>query len=131
FPQHATVSGNTANLPEYPVPPTPTPTQTATPTATATVAPPAAVTNLVAAKLCAPIILPNYQFGGNITWTDNSDNEDGFRIYLGAAAHGTVAANVTTYPIPPVLSAVPITLSVEAYNAGGSSAKVNVVITCP
>lgn len=131
FPQYATVSGNTANLPEYPVPPTPTPSKTPTPTATATIAPPAAVTNLAAAKICVPIILPNYQFGGNITWTDNSNNEDGFRIYLGGASHGTVGANVTTYPIPPVLSPAPITLSVEAYNAGGASAKVDIVIPCP
>ncbi|MBL8099894.1 MAG: hypothetical protein JNK81_11975 [Anaerolineales bacterium] len=131
FPQYATVSGNTANLPEYPVPPTPTPSKTPTPTATATIAPPAAVTNLVAAKACVPLILPNYQFGGTISWTDNSNNEDGFRIYLGAAPHGTVAANVTTYPIPPVISAAPITLSVEAYNAGGASAKLDIVIPCP
>jgi hypothetical protein len=34
--QYATVSGNTANLPEYPVPPTPTPKATDTPTATST-----------------------------------------------------------------------------------------------
>lgn len=131
FPQHATVSGNTANLPEYPVPPTPTPTKTSTPTATATVAPPAAVSNLVAAKACVPILFPNYQFGGVITWVDNSNNEDGFKIYLGNALHGTIAANVTNYPIPPVVSAVPISMSVEAYNAGGSSTKVNVVIACP
>ncbi len=131
FPQYATVSGNTANLPEYPIPPTPTPSKTPTPTATPTLVPPAAVTNLVAAKICIPILPPNYQFGGNITWTDNSNNEEGFRIYLGGSAHGTVAANVTVYPIPPVVSAAPITLSVEAYNAGGASAKVDVVIPCP
>lgn len=131
FPQYATVSGNTANLPEYPIPPTPTPSKTPTPTATPTLVPPAAVTNLVAAKICIPILPPNYQFGGNITWTDNSNNEEGFRIYLGGSAHGTVTANVTVYPIPPVVSAAPITLSVEAYNAGGASAKVDVVIPCP
>lgn len=131
FPQYATVSGNTANLPEYPIPPTPTPSKTPTPTATPTIAPPAAVTNLSAAKVCIPLILPNYQYGGNITWTDNSSNEDGFRIYLNGASHGTVAANITTYPIPAVISAAPITLSVEAYNAGGASATVDIVIPCP
>lgn len=131
YPQYATVSGNTANLPEYPVPPTPTPSNTPTPTATATLAPPAAVTNLVAAKVCVPIIPPNYQFGGVITWTDNANNEDGFKIYLGNALQGNVPANATNYPIPPIVSAVPITMSVEAYNAGGASAKVNVIISCP
>lgn len=35
--QYATVSGNTANLPEYSIPPTPTPTNTSTPTNTPTI----------------------------------------------------------------------------------------------
>jgi hypothetical protein len=129
--QYATVSGNTANLPEYPVPPTPTPSPTPTPTSTPT--PPAAVSNLVAAKACAPVVLPIYQYGGAITWQDNSNNEDGFNIYLNNALHGSVGANVTAYGIPPLQLAAgtPITLSVEAYNAGGKSAKVDVVVICP
>jgi hypothetical protein len=124
--QHATVSGNTANLPEYPVPPTPTPSITPTPT------PPAAVSNLVAAKACV-FLNPLFQYGGVITWTDNSNNEDGFRIYLNGALHGTVGPNVTAYPIPPLVlpANTPITLSVEAYNSGGASTKVDVVVTCP
>jgi len=36
FPQYATVTGNTAALPEYPIPPTPTPSKTPTPTNTFT-----------------------------------------------------------------------------------------------
>jgi uncharacterized protein YgiM (DUF1202 family) len=35
--EYATVSGNTAALPEYPIPPTPTPTKTSTPTNTPTI----------------------------------------------------------------------------------------------
>lgn len=125
--QHATVSGNTANLPEYPVPPTPTPSLTPTP------ATPAAVSNLVANKVCVPQVLPNYQYGGTITWQDNSNNEDGFRIYLNGALHGSVAANVTVYPIPPIqaVAGTALTLSVEAFNSGGASAKVDVIVICP
>ncbi|MBL8102563.1 MAG: hypothetical protein JNM02_08550, partial [Anaerolineales bacterium] len=45
--------------------------------------------------------------------------------------HGSVGPNITTYPIPPVVSAAPITMSVEAFNSGGKSAKVDIVIACP
>lgn len=125
--QFATVSGNTANLPEYPTPPTPTPSPTLTPTSTPT--PPTAPSNLNAVKACKA--LPN-TYGGTISWQDNSDNETGFRIYLGATVHGTVGPNVTTYPIPAVLTNDPtITLSVEAFNSGGSSAKISINVSCP
>lgn len=125
--QYATVSGNTANLPEYPVPPTPTPSPT--PTSTSTPTPPAAPSNLTANKACAG---PPNTYGGTISWQDNSDNETGFRIYLGANPHGTVGPNITTYPIPPVVTNDPtITLSVEAFNSGGASAKVSINVACP
>lgn len=129
--QFATVSGNVAGLQEYAVPPTPTPSATPTPTSTPT--PPAAVTNLVAAKVCIPLPPPNYQYTGNITWQDNSNNEKGFNVYFNGGLFGTVGPNITTHPIPPVVfpMGVPITLSVEAFNDGGKSAKVDVVIICP
>jgi hypothetical protein len=80
-------------------------------------------------KTCAG---PPNTYGGTITWQDNSDNETGFRIYFGANPHGTVGPNVTTYPIPPVVTNDPtITLSVEAYNSDGTSAKVSIVVACP
>ena len=137
YPQSATVSGNTANLQEYSIPPTPTPTATstttATPTQTSTPTPPSAVTNLAAVKVCAPQVLPIYLYGGVINWQDNSNNEGGFNIYLNGGLFGTVAANITTYPIPALALAAgtPITLSVEAFNSGGKSAKVDVVVICP
>jgi hypothetical protein len=131
FPQHATVSGNTANLPEYPVPPTPTPSPTTTPTATPN--PPANPSNVVIAKACIPLVFPNYQYTGNVTWKDNSNNEDGFNIYYNNALIGSVGANVTVHPIPPITypAGVPITLSIEAFNFGGKSNKINAVFTCP
>ncbi len=137
YPQYATVSGNTANLQEYSIPPTPTPTATSTPTATptqtSTPTPPTAVTNLVAVKVCAPQVLPIYLYSGVINWQDNSNNEGGFNIYLNGGLFGTIGANITTYPIPALALAAgtPITLSVEAFNSGGKSAKVDVVVICP
>jgi uncharacterized protein YraI len=126
---YATVSGNTSNLPEYPSPPTPTPSITPTPM------PPAAASNLTANKACnnagAPV---GFTYaGGNIAWQDNSDNETGFNVYIGANLAGTTAPNVTTYPIPPLLVTVgqPITMGVEAINSGGASAKVEITFSCP
>ena len=134
---YATVSGNTAGLTEYAIPPTPTPTATSTPTATptstSTPTPPAAVSNLVAAKVCTPQVAPIYLYGGVITWQDNANNESGFNIYLNGALNGSIGANVTVYPIPPLplAAGTPITLSVEAFNSGGKSAKVDIIIICP
>lgn len=126
---YATVSGNTSNLPEYPSPPTPTPSLTPTPT------PPAAPSNLTANKACTTSGAPPgfYYAGGNITWEDNSDNETGFYVYLGANLHGTTAANVTSHPIPPLLvsGGQPIKMGVEAFNSGGKSTKVEITFSCP
>jgi hypothetical protein len=125
--EYATVSGNTANLPEITVPPTPTPT------ATPTLAPPAPVSDLAAAKICIPLVNPNYQYGGTLTWKDQSNNEAGFNIYYNGGLFGTVGANVTSYPIPPIVfpAGVPMTLDVEAYNDAGKSAKKQVIVICP
>lgn len=135
--EYATVSGNTAGLAEYPIPPTPTPTKTPTPTSTftptSTPNPPAAITNLIAAKICIPLVAPSYQYTGSISWQDNSNNEKGFNIYLNGGLFGTVGPNITTYPIPPLPfpAGTPMTMSVEAFNDGGKSAKVDVIIICP
>jgi hypothetical protein len=119
--QYATVSGNIAGLPEIASPPTPTP------------APPAPVSNLTAVKVCIPLVLPNYQYGGNITWEDKSNNEDGFNIYFNGGLFATVGPDVTVHPIPPLVfpAGVPMTLGVEAFNSGGKSATKNVVVICP
>jgi hypothetical protein len=131
--QYATVTGNTANLPEYPVPPTPTPSLT--PTATSTPNPPAAPSNLNANKACTTTGAPPgfYYAGGTITWQDNSNDETGFNVYVGANLNGTTAANVTTHPIPPLLvtGGQPITMGVEAFNSGGKSTKVEITFSCP
>ena len=125
--EYATISGNTANLPEITVPPTPTPT------ATPTLAPPAPVSDLAAAKVCIPLVNPNYQYGGTLTWKDQSNNEAGFNIYMNGALFGNVGKDVTAYPIPPLIfpAGVPMTLDVEAYNDAGKSSKKQVIVICP
>jgi hypothetical protein len=125
--EYATVSGNTANLPEITVPPTPTPSPTPT------LAPPAPVADLAAAKVCVPLVNPNYQYAGTIVWKDKSDNEKGFNIYFNGALFGSVGPDVTSHPIPPLVfpAGTPMTLEVEAFNDAGKSAKKQVIVICP
>lgn len=131
--EYATVSGNTANLPEYPVPPTPTPSATPTPTATATQSVPASVNNLVANKVCIPLVLPTYQYTGTINWEDKSNNEDGFNIYFNGALFTSIPANSTSYALPPLpfAAGVPVKWGVEAFNAAGKAGLKDVTFTCP
>jgi hypothetical protein len=91
---------------------------TATPTATPpALQPPAAPTNL--------------DFGGKgLVWDDNSDDEDGFRIYKtvggGAPEVGaTLPADTTSAPVPALTVDEPcagVTFTVVAFNAAGESA---------
>lgn len=133
YPQYATVSGNTAGLTEYSIPPTPTPTRTPTPTATATLAPPSAVSNVAVAKICVPILPPLYQFSGNLTWTDNSNNEDGFNIYFNGGLFTSVGANTTAFALPllPFNAGTPIKWGVESYNSAGNGTLKDTTYTCP
>ncbi|GMV32387.1 MAG: hypothetical protein DYG85_02905 [Chloroflexi bacterium CFX1] len=133
YPQYATVSGNTANLQEYSIPPTPTPSATPTSTPTATLAPPAAVANVVVAKICIPLIMPTFNYSGTLSWEDKSNNEDGFNIYFNGALFTTLPANTTVYAIPPIplVAGIPATWGVEAFNAAGKSAVKDTVFVCP
>src|SRR5207249_1844550 len=85
----------------------------------------AAPTNLVATTVSASEI--------DLTWTDNSDNEDGFRIERCSGAGctnffeiATVGANVTTYHNTSLLAATSYSYRVRAYNGAGTSAYSNV-----
>ena len=143
FPQYATVSGNTANLQEYSIPPTPTPspTPTFTPTSTFTPTPtpsaPAAVDNVAVAKACIPLAPPpfdlNYIYQGNLTWQDKSNNEDGFNIYYNGALFATLPANTTAFAIPalPQPKGSPAKWGVEAFNGVGKAGLKDVTFTCP
>jgi len=130
--QYATVTGNTAGLPEYTPPPTPTPTNTPTPTFTPTIPPPAAPATFTANKVCTPVGPAfNYQF--ILQWDDSANNEDGYRIYFNGGLLTSLPANTVTYPhVVGVLGpGVPIMYDVEAYNATGPSAKKSITVTCP
>lgn len=138
--EYATVVGNTANLPEYPIPPTPTPkatnTPTITPTPTFTPTPsiPAPINNpVVNNKICIPIVAGTYQNGGTLTWEDQSNNETGFNIYLNGSQISSVGANVTTFVIPPLPfpQGTPVTMGVEAFNGAGKAAIKTVAFVCP
>lgn len=133
FPQYATVSGNTANLQEYSIPPTPTPTFTPSPTATPTLASPAPVNNVNITLTCTPDGL-NYKHSGPLTWEDKSNNEDGFNIYVNNTLIASIPANSTSYNVPQGASMLPGTASifeVEAFNAAGKAAKKSVSKGCP
>lgn len=134
YPQYATVTGNTANLQEYSIPPTPTPTATSTPTQTPTPSAPAPVNNpTINNKNCLAGVPPLYTYLGNLNWEDKSNNEDGFNIYFNGALFATVPANSTVYALPglPFAAGTPVKWGVEAYNAAGKAAIKEVIMVCP
>lgn len=135
--QYATVSGNTANLPEYPVPPTPTPSPTPTATLTPTPSIPAPVNNPTITKNCVlinPIPPQTFLYQGVLNWEDQSNNEDGFNIYRNGALLTSVPANTTSYNLPPFGPfpiGLPVQYGVEAFNVTGKAAIKIVIMTCP
>jgi hypothetical protein len=66
----------------------------------------------------------------DLTWSDNSDNEDGFRIEQSTdgvvfAQVATTGANATTRSITGLLQATTYHFRVRAFNTGGDSANTN------
>ena len=59
-------------------------------------------------------------FEFTVSWNDNSDNEDGFRIYVDGNQVGDVGADKESFAHNPAGSG-PYTISVEAYNANGDA----------
>jgi hypothetical protein len=101
--------------------PTPTPTPTPPPTPTPT---PAAPTGLTAAAVSSSQI--------NLAWTDNANNETGFKIERcqGAgcsnfAQIATTGANVTTFSNTGLTASTSYSYRVRATNLGGDSAYSN------
>jgi hypothetical protein len=131
--QYATISGNTAGLPEYAAPPTPTPTNTPTPSFTPTPPPPNAPANVSVAKACVPLVLPQYMLTAIISWEDKSTDETGFRVYRNGTLIATLGPNVITHNDSiPVNMGVPLTYGVEAFNATGASSQTTAsAVICP
>lgn len=69
----------------------------------------------------------------NLSWTDNSSNEDGFQIEVAPGTTSvftqiaTVGANVTTFSNTGLGAASTFTYRVRAFNAGGNSAYSNTI----
>lgn len=133
YPQYATVTGNTANLQEYSIPPTPTPTATSTPTQTPTPSIPAPINNPTITKVCIPLVLPTYNYTGVLNWEDKSNNENGFNIYFNGALFASVPANSTSFALPPLplATGTPAKWGVEAFNSAGKAAIKDVTMICP
>jgi hypothetical protein len=101
--------------------PTPTPTPTPPPTPTPT---PAAPTNLTATAVSSSQI--------NLAWTDNANNETGFKIERcqgsgcsNFAQIATTGANVTTFSNTGLTASTSYSYRVRATNLGGDSAYSN------
>ena len=140
--QYATVTGDTNTLKVVAVPATPTPTVTFTPTTTLTltatkVVAPAAPSNPSSVLLTCVTDPASFlqTFTATFTWTDNSNNETGFNIYVNAnfangssvdILSGSVGANTTSYTVTAQsVSKTPPLIKVEAFNNSGSSTRVS------
>lgn len=111
---------------------------TGTPTATATtaVSAPAAPTNLDIDPFSCNLGGTGgtqYEYVGTLAWTDNSDNETGFNIYINGSQVATVAQNITSYALPGGIYFDPstATFAVEAVNNGVKSTQATVSKPCP
>lgn len=88
---------------------------------------------VLAAMLAAPLIAYAATIKATLSWTDNSTNEDGFRIERrddpgsNWAAVGTVAVNVVSYVDQPLVAGQGYCWRVVAYNAVGDSLPSNEV----
>ena len=76
-------------------------------------APPNAPYDLTAVAISQSIV--------NLQWTDNSDNEEGFRIYRDGSIVGSVGANSTTYQDTGLEAGEAYQYSVSGYNDAGES----------
>lgn len=91
---------------------------------------PREITGLSGVAQAAPAAPTNLRVEGeNLAWTDNSDNEDGFRIMRSVGggtpeAAASLPSNTTSAPIPapPVQDCEPVAYFIVAFNASGLSA---------
>jgi hypothetical protein len=126
--QYAVVSGNIANLPEYPPPPTPTPSLP--------LAPSAFKVNFHCTLTSSPFIHNDVHV--NMSWQDNAANESGFYVFRDDALLATLGTNQTSLSDDTTMVAIiivgspppHITYSIQAFNAAGKSKKISKSISC-
>ena len=126
--QYAVTEGNVAGLPEFIPPPTPIPTLTPTHEFTPTPALPLAPSDPTFIAACVSIpFSPDIFTGATLSWTDNADNEDGYRIYYGSGLIDTLGPDAESFSTPPGTGIY----GVEAFNSTGASARKSVDVDCP
>jgi hypothetical protein len=130
--QYAVVEGNVSALPEYPSPATPTPSL------------PLAVKNFKADVSCqladseGEIIILFNEVHVELSWTDVSTNEEGYKIFRNGDLLATLAANSTSFEDDTTLGILfilgddppSITYSIRAFNGAGQSDKKDVQVDC-
>lgn len=124
--QYATVSGNWAALPDWPVPPTPTPAMPANPS------------GLKVQKQCTLVPMEfHYLVHAELSWLDNATNESGYYVFRNDTKIATLGANESSFAddavqviVPPPGDKQVITYSIQAFNDAGKSKKISKSISC-
>lgn len=123
------VTGPVDNLPVIAAPllPTATPTGTGPPAPTA----PAGPTGLMfTSQVCDGG--PGGGLTVTISWNDNANNENGYRVYRDGVLVATLSANTTSYSEEAPNKASGTNYYVEAYNAQGATSSATITsIPCP
>ncbi len=119
--------GPVTSLPVIPAPPTPIPSST--PTAVAVEIPTLAPVQVPGAP--AQLYIENRVCNGqtytvSLRWLDQSNNEQGFRVYRDGARISTLGDNETKFTDGPAFGG-PYTYAVEAFNSGGASGRQTVI----
>ena len=83
--------------------------------------PPSAPSNLMAQAVSQSEV--------ELHWADNSENEDGFRIYRGNSLIATIGENAKLYRDTRLEAATTYRYAIEAYNRAGASEAVHCTIT--
>jgi len=85
--------------------------------------PPDSPSNLIGESISQHII--------NLQWSDNSETEDGFRVYRGNNLVATVGPNVTTYQDTGLQAATTYQYMLKAYNQVGESGASSYIVRTP
>ncbi len=127
--QYATVSGNTAVLAEYVVPPSPTPSLPAQPN------------NFKVHISCAISMDPflHNEVHIELEWVDLATNEEGYKVYRDGAQLATLGENATSFSDDTSLPAIfifgdpppSVEYSILAFNGAGKSNDRSKSVTCP